>query len=122
MTVCIAAACEESSCVVVAADTMVTNEGIPIQFEHQGRKIADLSSNCIALTAGDALAHTELFNVVQGEIGRLREPSVWEIVATIKKCYQQTRRSEILERVLEPRGFTGFPEFYEAQRHLMPDV
>ncbi len=72
MTVCIAAICDGGQSVVVASDTTVTNTAIPIEFEHFGSKISDLSPTCIAMTAGDALAHTELFGMVRGSLAALK--------------------------------------------------
>lgn len=122
MTICIAAICEKGSSLILATDSMVTNEGLSIQFEHPTKKMTPLSDSCIALTAGDALAHTELFNMVQGEITKLKAPSVPEVVSKIKECYQRIRKSEIKEKLLSPRGFNDFEDFYQAQRVLIPDI
>jgi len=32
------------------------------------------------------------------------------------------RKREICERILIPKGFSGFQEFYKAQTHLLPDI
>jgi len=122
MTICIAAICEQGSALVLATDSMITNEGLSIEFEHPGKKMTPLSDTCIALTAGDALAHTELFNMVQEEITKLRTPSVIEVVSKIKECYQNIRKREIREKILNPRGFKDFDDFYQAQRVLHPDI
>jgi ATP-dependent protease HslVU (ClpYQ) peptidase subunit len=122
MTICIAAICGGGSNVILASDSMIINEWLSIQFEHQTKKMALLSDCCIALTAGDALAHTELFNVVQGEINKLKSPMVSEVVEKIKTCYQSIREREINERILNPRGFRDFSEFYKAQRVMIPET
>jgi len=122
MTICIAAICEKGSSLVLATDSMITNEGLSIQFEHPTKKMTSLSDSCIALTAGDALAHTELFNMVQGEITKLKAPLILEIVSKIKECYQRIRKSEIMGKILIPRGFNNFEDFYKAQRVLIPDI
>lgn len=122
MTICIGIICKDNSSLILAADSMLTNRVLSIQFEHATKKMTCLSDNCVALTAGDALAHTELFNKVQKEIGRLKSPSTTEIVDKIKECYQISRKQEIMERILIPRGFNDFGEFYEAQRTLIPDI
>src|SRR5260370_11762588 len=122
MTICIEATCESASGLVLASDTMITNEFLSINFEHQGRKMNALSGSCIALTAGDALAYTELFNQVELEISRLKDCSVMEIVEAIKKCYQLIRRQEISETILVPRGFEDLTEFHKAQHHLHPEI
>lgn len=122
MTICIAAICEKNLNLILAADSMLTNEGLSIQFEHPTRKLTPLSDSCVALTAGDALAHTELFNRAQDEINKLRTPSVLEVVSKIKECYQWIREREIKEKILNPRGFKDFKEFYKIQRELHPDI
>lgn len=122
MTICIAAICKESSTLILATDSMLTNEALSIQFEHPVKKMTYLSNNCVALTAGDALAHTELFNIVQKKITKLKEPSVIEVVTKIKECYQGIRKIEIIEKFLNPRGFNTFNEFYQAQGYLSKEV
>lgn len=122
MTLCLAATCDNGQAVIIAADRMVTS-GLSIEFEHQSsRKIIEVSQRCFALTAGDALAHTELFTAVQSRIGRLADPSVEESVETIKECYQNIRQKRIVEQVLLPRAFRNFAEFYQAQRHLTETI
>ncbi len=122
MTICISVICDNSSKLIVASDSMLTNEMLSIQFEHLTKKMTELSNKCIALTAGDALAHTELFNAVQCEIDRLKEPSILKIVATVKECYQGIRKRVICERILKPRGFNDFDEFYHAHRFVDSDI
>lgn len=122
MTICIAAICEKGSGLILAADSMLTNAGLSIQFEHPTRKMTRLSDSAVALTAGDALAHTELFNMVQGEIAELKAPTVLEIVNKIKKCYQLIREGEINETILMPRGFRNFGDFYHAHAVLNSEI
>ncbi|MEE9355563.1 MAG: hypothetical protein V3U75_08235 [Methylococcaceae bacterium] len=62
MTICIAGICENGLSLILASDAMLTNEGLSIEFEHPTKKMTCLSDCCIALTAGDALAYTEVFN------------------------------------------------------------
>ena len=118
MTICIGVICGQGSTLVLATDTMVTNQSLAIEFEPPAKKVTRLSDTCVALTAGDALAHTELFNAVQQELTRLKAPSVLDVVAQIKECYQEIRKREIYERILNPRGFDDFKAYYEAQRFL----
>lgn len=122
MTICIAVVCEKGSHVVLATDSMLTHEWLSIQFEHPTRKITRLSDCCAALTAGDALAHTELFNMVQGKIDNLRFPLTFDIVEKIKECYQFIREREIKETILTPNGFKDFSEFYQAQKFILPEI
>ena len=122
MTICIAAICERGSALILAADSMLTNQALSIQFEHPTRKMTRLSDSSIALTAGDALAHTELFDMVQAEIARLKVPAFLEVVNKVKECYKYIREREIKERILMPRGFSDFSGFYDAQRVLVPEI
>jgi len=71
MTICIGAINSMGSSVVVASDSMITNDYLSIEFEHPIMKMTLLSDSCIALTAGDALAHTELFNDAYSNIDHL---------------------------------------------------
>ena len=122
MTVCIAALCENSSQVVLVADRMITS-GLAIQFEHPlTRKVTSLSKNCLALTAGDALAFTELFNDVLRVTSNRRFTAVEEFVEVIKNSYQELRKKQIVERILRPWGFDSFEDFYTAHGHgRLPD-
>jgi hypothetical protein len=122
MTIGIGAVCNNGKAIILTSDAMVTHGGLSIQFEHYSRKMTELSDHCWALTAGDALAHTELFNMVLGEIHKLKSPSVLEIVDKIKECYQIIRMKEIVEKHLKPKGFQGIQEFYQAQRYLLPEI
>lgn len=71
MTICIALICNNGSNAVLVTDSMITNVGLSIEFEHPTKKMTTLSQCCAALTAGDALADTELFNMVHQEIHNL---------------------------------------------------
>ena len=97
MTICLAAICDNSSRLVVASDSMITNRALSIEFEHLTKKMTELSDSCVALTAGDALTHTELFTSVQDEIKKLKSPTLKNIISKIKECYQEIRRREITE-------------------------
>ena len=60
MTICLALACEGGESVVVVADRMVSVESLSLEFEQSIRKIERLGSSYAALSAGDALAQTDL--------------------------------------------------------------
>ena len=122
MTICLGAICDNGSKLVIASDSMITNPALSIEFEHPTKKMTELSNSCVALTAGDALAHTELFNSVQIEIEKLKSPTLKSIISKIKECYQEIRKREITEKYLIPRGFDSFPDFYQAQRMLNPEI
>jgi 20S proteasome alpha/beta subunit len=121
MTICIAAICEKGSTLVLASDRAVTSN-LSIEFEHPGKKMTLLSEGCYAMTAGDALAYTELFEEAQDEIAAHKAPSIKEIVAKVKACYQERRKAEIIENFLVPKGFNDFNDYYKAQKLLFPDM
>ncbi len=120
MTICIAAICDNYKTLVLASDSMLTSP--MIEFEQPTKKMTELGIHCIAMTAGNALAHTELFNSVRCSIEALKSPPVSKIVEKIKECYQTIRKREICERLLNPRGFDGFKDFYQAQRILQSEI
>ncbi|MGH7900742.1 MAG: hypothetical protein ACRENZ_03295 [Thermodesulfobacteriota bacterium] len=122
MTICIGAINSGGSCVILASDSMITNSYLSIEFEHHTNKMTKLSDTCIALTAGDALAHTELFKDVQRNIYQLKNPSFEDIKEKVKDCYQSIRQRVIKERYLKPRGFDSLQEFYEHHRHIYGDI
>ena len=122
MTIGIGIICARESCVVLASDTMVTHQALSLEFEHENQKVTKLSENCLALTAGDALAHTELFGSVKSSISQLRQPSVVGIVEQIKNTYQALRLKQIEERILKPKGIENIPHFYQIQTGLIQDV
>lgn len=122
MTICISAICDEGKKIILASDSMLTNPGLSLQFEQPTRKMTELSQSCIALTSGDALAHTEMFGAVQQDIEALKKPSIDKIVKTVKDCYQNIRKREIEERILIPLGYRNFQEFLNAQQIMLPEI
>jgi len=122
MTICIGALNLNGSSVVVASDSMITNNYLSIEFEHPITKMTRLSDTCIALTAGDALAHTELFNDVRRNIDQLRHPTTENIKETVKSSYQLMRQKTIAELYLMPGGFGDIHEFYQNNRHMNHDI
>jgi hypothetical protein len=101
---------------------MLTSSALAIQFEHASRKFTPLSESCVALTAGDALAHTELFDAVRDEIAKIKAPSMPQVVETIKECYQSIRKKEIEERILRPKGIDGLAGYFQVQRSLVTEI
>lgn len=122
MTICISAICDGGKKLILASNSMLTNPGLSIEFEQPTRKMAELSQSCIALTSGDALAYTEMFSAVQQGIEALKRPSIDEIVISVKECYQNIRKREIVERILVPIGYSNFKEFIKAQQIMLPEI
>lgn len=121
MTVCIAAICDDGESLVLASDCMVTSPSLLLNFEHNCKKMSQLAG-CIALTAGDALAYSELFGMANKEIEKLKSPSVEEVVVKLKECYQTIRMIEIEERILIPSGFKNIHHFHERQNILLKEI
>ncbi|VVB63557.1 Uncharacterised protein [uncultured archaeon] len=121
LTVCIAAICDKSKALVLASDCMITSDGLLLNFEHPCKKMS-LLAGCVALTAGDALAYTELFDMANTEVEKLKAPTVAEVVARLKGCYQTIRRIEITERILIPSGFDDITSFHMAQNSLVREL
>ncbi len=112
MTICVAAICDKCNAVIVASDKMITAEFLALEFEHPNSKIEKLADCCVGLTAGDALAHTELFRACKQNIQLLKSPSVELIANEVKEQFLAHRRSRAEEAILKPRGFT-INEFYK---------
>lgn len=104
MTVCIGILCCNKEAVVAVSDKMVTAGDI--EFEHSEPKIEKLTNRCVALTAGSALAHVELFDKVRGLLGSADDTAISDIVEIIKREYVALRKQKIEEEILKPRGLT----------------
>jgi 20S proteasome alpha/beta subunit len=122
MTICLATICNEGKYVIVMSDAMITGEHLSIEFEHKRPKITILANNCAVATAGDALAHTELFEAVKEEIDKLKKPKITEVVKCIKNCFVELRQRQIKERILNPRGIRRIEDFYQMQQTLAREV
>ncbi|MBA7613201.1 hypothetical protein ES703_20446 [subsurface metagenome] len=122
MTVGIAVLCNNAKEVAVACDRMITATYPPIEFEHGIPKLDKIGETCVVLTAGDALAHAEICREVQARISVLTRPRVAGITEEIRATYVLQRQKTIIQRFLEPRGWT-LQQFYEEHaRRLHPDL
>jgi len=122
MTICLGTICDDGKYVILVTDAMITGEHLSIEFEHKSPKITKLADNCAVATAGDALAHTELFEAVRADIDKLRTPRIFDIVNCIKECFIKLRQEEIDDRILRPRGFPNVQTFYQVQGQLVREV
>ena len=98
---------------------MVT--GGDVQFEQASSKITPLTARCVALTAGPALTHTDVFDRAQVSIGGLAEPSIRQIVDEVKKAYAEIRNERAEERFLRPLGL-NYQMYLQAQSALASDL
>jgi 20S proteasome alpha/beta subunit len=119
LTVCIGALCGNSREVVVASDRMITATYPPIEFEHGMPKLEIVSSSCIVLTAGDALAHADLCRNVRARVGVLSRPKVAKITDEVRAGYVAQRLQTIEHRFLESRGWS-IRDFYDRYMRTLP--
>ena len=118
MTICIGALCDNGKGVVVATDRMLTNQILSVEFEHPAAKITQLTPTCVALTAGNAIAHTELLRSVQERVSFHKGPLVSQVADIVKQCYQEARKRQVIDRILTRRGFMSLEDYYERHRML----
>lgn len=121
MTICIGTICSSSTKAVVAGDRMVTAGDFSVAFEHDVSKMTKLSGNCIALTAGSALVHTDLFRTVKSSLHSGANPPISEIVKKVKSEYLAIRNQKIEEQYFKVRGYS-IKWFTENQRMLNPEI
>ena len=119
MTICIAAIGGSGKFVVVASDRMVTASPPPIEFEHNSRKITEVSQHCVVLTAGDALAHVELCNEAIIMTQAVRILSTRQIAGEIQKAYVEQRKEQVEAEYLRSRGW-DIKSFYEEHARRLP--
>lgn len=84
-------------------------------------KFETLAPNCVGLTAGLALIHTDLFREVRSKLSGVRSAPVREIVDTVKQKFANLRQATIEERYFLPRGF-DIGWFNQNQSSLMEDI
>jgi len=106
MTVCISAICEDGKALVSASDKMITAAPPYVEFEHDFIKVEELSSRCIALTAGSALRHTELCRKVKRCVAEEENPQISAIISTVQDQYDKLRKKKLEEIFFFPRGLT----------------
>lgn len=121
MTICIIAMCENKSKIIVASDRMITIGSI-IEFEHRDSKIEKLSNNCVAVTAGNALAHTDLFKNVKPIIASHTSLSISDIVQKLKNIFIEQRKKKVEELFLKSRGFNIDDFYIDLIRSVPPEI
>jgi ATP-dependent protease HslVU (ClpYQ) peptidase subunit len=81
MTICLAVLCDESQKAVIAADRMITAGDT--EFEQDARKVHQVTSGCVVLSAGSALRQVQLIRDVRTELHSRRSPSVGDVVTKL---------------------------------------
>ncbi|MCL0057601.1 hypothetical protein M1N58_00150 [Dehalococcoidales bacterium] len=116
MTICIVALCDERQQALAVSDRMITASDV--EFEQDASsKIEELTSNCVALTSGSALAHTELFDITLAELIGKPKPPIQEIVNVLKSKYADLRLKKAEEQFFKPLGIT-VSDFLKNQQSL----
>lgn len=121
MTICIVGICDPPingtpMKAIAIADRMITAGDT--EFEQETfSKIDKLAGNCVAVTAGSALAHTELFVATRAKFAGTPTPPIAEIVQEVKDNYVKLRTCRAEERYFRPLGLT-VASFLENQRSL----
>jgi len=115
MTVCIAVMCNDAKRAIAVADRMITAGDT--EFEQETRKIEKLANNCVAITAGSALAHTEIFRPTINEFINRTTPEIDKIVESIKTNFVALRKKRAEEENFKPLGLT-IEQFIQKQRDL----
>jgi len=117
MTICIAAICDEKY-VVVVTDRMITVSVPNIEYEQRGRtKAIEVTPNCIATTAGSALAYTPIFRDAKIDIDKGSVKAIGAIAEITRRAYTKAREQVLEEAILGSVGL-DLDTFYEM--HACP--
>jgi 20S proteasome alpha/beta subunit len=111
MTVCIAAICSDGKSVVVCADRMFTFPGLSVEFETLERKIEQIGSRCIAMSAGNSANAMEVIDRVRRKLGGNPNPAVQELAEIFREEYATVRNKMAQEHVIMPMLGADFDRF-----------
>lgn len=117
MTICLALVCNEGKSIVAVADRMVSDDSLSLEFEQGTRKIEQIGSSFAALTAGDALRHTDLIRDANEEVSKLNQPSVRNVAAAVEECFVQHRQA-LAEKMILRRIGLDYESFLNQQQNL----
>ena len=120
MTICLALVCDDGKSVVAVADRMVSVETLSLQFEQGTRKIERLGAKFAALTAGDALAQTDLLRDASSAISQLSGPSVREVAEGVAGIFTSHRQA-LAEKLVLRRVGMDYEAFLKQQQKLLPE-
>jgi len=125
MTICVAAISAKNTngekYAIVASDRMVTLSLPSIEWEQNVSKTIKISDNCVAATAGSAIAFTEVLRNAKPQIEKLANNDIHAIVEIIRQNYQVQRMKKVEEEILAKIGLT-LKNFYEANQVLSPQI
>lgn len=121
MTICIGTLCEKRKTAIFAADRMLTNPILSVEFEHDEPKYQVLTKTCVALTAGEALVPTELCEEVMLEVEKRASPKIRDIANVFCDKFRECKMKLVEENYFKPRGFS-LHDYIQLQRHLNENV
>jgi hypothetical protein len=113
--------CNEAKNVVAVADRMISVDFLSLQFEQHTRKVDRIGERFVALTAGDALGHTEIIRAATQEIARLSQATVYEVALQVERCFIEARQ-QLAENSTLRRVGLDYATFLEQQRNLSPEL
>ena len=117
MTICLALVCDGGKSLVAVADRMVSDTSLSLEFEQQTRKIERMGDSFAALTAGDALRHTDLIRDAGENISSLKQPGVRDVAAVVEECFIQHRQA-LAEKLVLRRVGLDYSAFLSQQQNL----
>lgn len=119
MTICIAA--KSGNDVVVASDRMVTLNIPSTEFEQYSSKTLELTKNCLASTAGSALAYTPIYVDTKNQIKIKNIQEISQIAEINRQLYMQMRNAKMEQDILSRYGLT-LQNFYQMNNMLSPNI
>lgn len=133
MTICIAAVCKSSGCVVVAADRMFTiAQPLNVEFEPHLSKIEEISLGCAGLAAGNSVFASEVLTRTRLKIRDGQNLSISSISEIVKEEYTHFRDQKIEETIIRAtfgddlvsfRSKGGFlPNYLQVQPGLYQQI
>jgi hypothetical protein len=101
---------------------MITASYPPVEFEHDVPKLERVGNSCVALTAGDALAHVDLFRTARQTLAGLDAPTIQQIVEVLRISYGTERLKVVEQRILGLRGWKLADFYTELPKTVPPDI
>jgi len=117
MTICISLLCENDEVALIGADRMVTDRGLPIEFETSDSKYEQYRSEQVEFaisSAGVALPPSTIHRAVSSSVDEIE--TLLQAVKLVKKTYINIKQKKFEEEFLEQRGIS-FEEFYDSGMH-----
>ena len=121
MTICIGAICQNKY-VVIATDRMITVIRPNIEYEQKGiTKAIELTSNCVAATAGSALAFNPVFREACVGIEKDSVKNISKIADIVRRSYVNQRNLKLEEEILSSVGLS-LQGYYQNNQMLQPQI